>query len=260
MRHSKRQEMAQRAAKDRAKKPSRTRRVFHLAGTLLFAAALGYGGYQALTHPDTPLPPEWNPTQPLLVTHPVTPLTAWKLDRAAADMQSCVAALGDTARLQQRSDLEESAQCHMRDRVALSRVGQARIRDIETRCAIALRLAMWEHHSLQPAARDLLGSSVTGITHIGSYSCRKLRNSRGESTRMSSHATADAIDITGFQLADGRRLRLLSDWDGAPDQAAFLRRVRDDACTWFNLTLSPDYNRLHADHFHLQSTGWGFCR
>jgi len=77
---------------------------------------------------------------------------------------------------------------------------------------------------------------------------------------MSTHATADAIDISGFDLADGTRVRLRADWGGVGAKSAFLRAVRDGACDWFDLTLSPDYNILHADHFHLQSRGWGLCR
>ncbi|MEO0904037.1 MAG: extensin family protein, partial [Pseudomonadota bacterium] len=100
----------------------------------------------------------------------------------------------------------------------------------------------------------------SSIDHFGSYSCRVMRTSSGPSTRMSTHATADAIDIAGFGLSDGTRIRLLADWGPDGPKADFLRAVRDGACEWFSLTLSPDYNRLHADHFHLQSRGWGLCR
>ena len=119
---------------------------------------------------------------------------------------------------------------------------------------------MWEEHSVQPAAQEMLGRQVREIRHIGSYNCRQMRTSSGLSQRMSTHATASAIDVAGFQLDDGRVIRLISDWEGDDATAAFLRGVRDGACGWFGLTLSPDFNRLHADHFHLQSSGWGGCR
>ena len=258
MRHAKRQQMAQEAAKQTD--PKRRFPVFSVVAALLFAGALGFGGYQAMMHPDTPLPREWNPTKPLRVSDPVTPLTVWKLNRAAATSQTCLAALADNATLAVLPDLETSDQCHIRDRVTLRGVGDASLGAIETRCAIALRLAMWERHSLQPLARDMLGTTVAGIDHFGSYSCRAMRTSAGTTSRMSTHATADAIDISGFRLADGRSLRLIDDWDGPGDAAAFLQAARDGACDWFSLTLSPDYNSLHEDHFHLQSRGWGLCR
>ena len=222
---------------------------------LLFG--LFWGGYQVIYHPNTPLPPEWNPTVPLRVSDPVTPVTTWKLERALASTQSCLAVLEEAAQFTPLSDLETSAQCHIEGRIDLRGVGQASMADIETRCAIGLRLAMWEAHALEPAASELFNASVSRINHIGSYNCRRIR---GSSDRWSTHATADAIDISGFQLSDGTSLRLINDWDDGGPKGAFLRRARDSACEWFRVTLSPDYNALHADHFHIQSNGWGLCR
>ncbi len=205
------------------------------------------------------IPEGWNPLVPLGVSDPVTPFTAWRLRQALVDPKACLAALDGAAAFRPLTDFEASDQCHIRGRVALASVGQAKIRPVETRCEIALRMAMWERHSLQPAAQAL-GTSLIGIDHIGSYNCRELRTRAGGSGRMSTHATADAIDIAGFQFADGRSARLIRDWDAGNATAAFLREVKQGACTWFKLTLSPDYNALHADHFHLQSRGWGACR
>lgn len=260
MRHGKRQQMAQQAANSQRQKSERGDAVTNGVAGFFFAGVLAFAVYQALAHPDTPVPREWNPMQPLAISDPVTPLTSWKLNRTAASFDQCVAALQDEASIQRRPPLEQSEQCYIRDRVNLRGVGNAALSSIETRCGIALRTAMWEQHSLQPAASEFLGSPVSRIDHIGSYNCRALRTSSGPSTRMSTHATADAIDITGFGLADGTQIKLLDDWDPVGPKASFLRAARDGACEWFGLTLSPDYNRLHADHFHLQSRGWGGCR
>lgn len=252
--------MAQKPAADEGRKTSRGRSIIRGAVAFLFVGLLGFGGYQALLHPDTPLPTAWNPTRPLVIDDPVTPFTGWKLNRAAADITRCEAVLTGAAAWRRLADLETSDQCHIRGRVALSQVGSARIGTVETRCAIALRLAMWERHSLQPAARDIIGADLAAIDHIGSYSCRAMRTTDGGTGRMSTHATADAIDITGFRFTDGQTIRLVDDWSGNGPAASFLRAARDGACDWFSLTLSPDYNTLHADHFHLQSKGWGLCR
>ena len=214
----------------------------------------------ALTHPDTPLPNAWNPTIALTVSDPVTPLTAWKLRRTLNDPALCLAALDDAADMTPLDPLEVSQDCHVRNRVSLSSVGTARIDRIETSCATALRLALWTVHGIQPAAQDILSTNVTVLRQIGSYNCRPIRTSNGNSTRWSTHSTADAIDITGFDFADGTRTRLIRDWDDTDAQAAFLRAVHDSACTWFATTLGPEYNSLHADHFHLQARGWGTCR
>ncbi len=210
--------------------------------------------------PDTPLPREWNVTKRLYVSDPVTPLTPYKLSSAADDHPLCQEVLAEAeVSFTQMPDLVASPQCGIEGRVSVRGVGQARLAPVETRCAVALRLAMWERHGIQPAARRHLGTEVTGIDHFSSYNCRQIRTTRGNGGRMSLHATGEAIDISGFRLADGRRLSLVKDWDGSEDKSAFFRDVRDTACQWFETTLSPDYNALHKDHFHLQSRGWGTC-
>lgn len=233
-----------------------------VGGALLSLAVLGgiTGLLLALFHPETPLPNEWNPTKPLAVFDPVTPLTSSKLRAALNDPAQCIATLQTAATASPLPPLEASEDCHVRNRVSLTSVGATRIDTVETSCATALRLAMWERHGVQPLARDILGTDVSVIRQIGSYNCRPIRTTNGNSTRWSTHSTADAIDITGFDFANGTRVRLLSDWDGDSAEARFLRKVRDSACDWFATTLGPDYNSLHADHFHLQARGWGTCR
>ncbi len=211
-------------------------------------------------HPETPLPNEWNPTKPLSVAEPLSAITGWKLRRAVQSEAVCLASLEGEA-VRPESPLEhENPLCGIDLRVTVVGVGQAALRPVETTCAIALRLAMWERHGLQPAAAEYLGTSVTRIEHQFSFACRTIRTPEGASTRMSTHATGEAIDVKGFGLADGRTISLLSDWDGSDGKAAFLRAARNSSCTWFSTTLGPDYNRFHADHFHLQSRGWGLCR
>ena len=117
------------------------------------------GGLLAVFHPDTPLPPPWNPTVPLNVAHPVSPLTTSKLRMALNDPVQCRELLGRAAQLTPPEPFEVSENCHVRNRVALSAIGSARIDRIEISCATALRIAMWEQHGVQPAARDILGKT-----------------------------------------------------------------------------------------------------
>lgn len=218
------------------------------------------GAVVAVVHPKTPLQPEWNPLMPLQIADDVTPLTRWKMSQALASRDVCVAALETGAVFDALPDFEESAQCNIHQQVRLRNAGAATLSPINTRCQTALRVAMWERHGIQPAASRHLNAEVREILHFSSYNCRQIRTGSVGSQRMSTHATADAIDISGFVLSDGSRVRLLDDWNGTPGRAAFLRDVRDSACAWFRVTLSPDYNDLHADHFHLQHTGYGLCR
>ena len=214
----------------------------------------------ALLHPRSPVPDEWHLLRPLSISDPVTPLTDWKLRRALQDGVMCRQILSQRADFTPQEALEDGPGCHIRDRLDLRAVAGAALDPLDTRCQIALRLAMWTEHGIRPAALRHLGEDVARIHHASSYSCRQIRTPGGDGGRMSTHATADAVDIRGVTLANGRRLSLLDGWNGPPEEQAFFRDIRDSACLWFRVTLGPDYNRLHADHFHLQHTGWGLCR
>ena len=125
-------------------------------------------------------------------------------------------------------------------------------------CPLAVAFALFERHSLQPAAQAVFGQAVTRVEHLGSFACRNVYN-RAEG-RLSQHASANALDIAGFRLADGRSISVLKDWPGQGDSAQFLRQARDGACDAFNVVLSPDYNAAHRNHFHLDMGRWGVCR
>ena len=207
----------------------------------------------------SPVPDAWNPFRPFQLSDKVTPFTGWKLDRTAANLPSCLAALEGYG-VEKMADWEFNEDCHIRDRVKIRSIGGITLAPVETRCTIALRMAGWEKHSIQPNARKILGVGVGKIDHFSSYSCREIRTPEGSFGLMSKHATADAIDIAGFHLEDGRHVTLLKGWQGTPEEQAFLNAVRDGACQWFKTTLGPEYNEFHADHFHLQSRGWGTCK
>lgn len=131
--------------------------------------------------------------------------------------------------------------------------------DVEMTCRTALALSVWRRQSLEPAAREVLGSDVVQIDHFGAYACRNVNNGAG-STRISAHSQAAALDFAGVRLRDGRRISVAHDWTGDEPEARFLRRIRDDACRIFGTVLSPDYNAVHADHLHLEATDTRFCR
>jgi hypothetical protein len=184
-------------------------------------------------------------------------LTGWQMKLVDLESQNCVAALRRVGHNPIFvSTKGEGTACEVSDAIAVTAFSTARIRSEDMRCAIAARLYAWERHVLQPAARKHLDTEVKEILHFGSYNCRPMRGSN----RMSQHATANAFDISGFKLADGRQISLLKDWNGAVDRQRFLREVRDGLCDWFNVTLSPDYNKDHADHFHVDMGLWRSCR
>ena len=221
---------------------------------LVVIAAMLFAGWRWLeAHP------EHNPMAPLEVDHPAGWATATKLVALRSDIPACRAVLerGEVA----FAALEPQGEgaCARPDRTRLSEFPLAPDTPAVT-CPVALGLEMWRAKSVEPAAREILGSEIARIEHLGAYSCRRMYSD--PDAAWSQHATANAIDIAAFVLEDGRRISVLEDWDGNDDRARFLRRVRADACGFYSTVLSPDYNAAHADHFHFDQGGRfsGACR
>ncbi len=137
-------------------------------------------------------------------------------------------------------------------RLAISNIGPVQ-------CAVGNAFAAWARYGVDRAARQLLGSPLLRIETMGSYSCRNVAGSQ----RRSAHATAGAIDISAFVLADGRRIVISEDWHGGTAQEKeFLRTVQRSACRRFDTVLGPEYNAAHRDHFHVEGVinGDSYCR
>jgi len=124
-------------------------------------------------------------------------------------------------------------------------------------CPLASTFAGWARFGVDRAARQILGSPLTKIETMGSYNCRNIAGSE----RRSAHATGNAIDVSGFVLADGRRISLLGNWNaGTPQERQFLRIIHQSACKRFGVVLGPDYNSAHRNHFHVELANTAVCR
>jgi hypothetical protein len=235
-------------------------KIFLVLALLAFAAFLAWG--YAGNHPEDV------PWTKLDLARPIGAFTGRKLAALSGDGDRCRALLRRAgirfAALPPRGSRE---QCGYDDAVRLDRGGALNVAyrpaGLGTSCPVAAGLALWEWHVVQPAALRRFGSGVTGIEHFGSYSCRRIYG-RSEGA-WSEHASANAVDIAAFRLADGRRISVAADWSGGGAKAGFLHDVRDGACRLFATTLSPDYNAAHRDHLHLDQArrgamGWRACR
>lgn len=124
-------------------------------------------------------------------------------------------------------------------------------------CETAQSFTAWARYGVDRAAQKILGSRLARIETMGTYACRNVAGS----SKRSAHASAQAIDVSAFVLADGRRISLAGDWDGGSQkERQFLRTVQRSACKRFGTVLGPDYNAAHRDHFHLERSGSGYCR
>jgi hypothetical protein len=129
------------------------------------------------------------------------------------------------------------------------------------RCGLARAFIGWARSGVAPAAHQILGSDVVKIDTMGTYACRNTVGTSAATTRLSGHATANAVDISGFVLADGRRITIQQDWHSADATVEnFLRTIRASACKRFGTVLSPDYNAVHYNHLHLEDDRANFCR
>lgn len=234
-------------------------KIFLVLAVLAFLAFLGWG--YARNHPEDV------PWTELDLARPVGAFTGRKLAGLGGQAEKC-------RRLLRRAGIRFVAlpargggQCGYDDAVRFSPGGALAVAwrpaGLGASCPVAAGLALWEWHVVQPAALRHLGTKVAAVEHYGSFSCRRLYG-RSEGA-WSEHASANAVDIAAFRLADGRRITIIGDWEGDGPRARFLRDVRDGACRLFATTLSPDYNAAHRDHLHLDQAkrgemGWRACR
>ncbi len=188
-------------------------------------------------------------------------LTGFKLSRLERDPEQCRAALGETGlRFTALPDRPSDENCALSGVVRVARSDVAFSSGFIATCGLAAAWTLFEANALQPAAERHFGQRVARVEHLGSYACRNVYGR--ESGRRSEHATANAIDLAAFVLADGTRVGVLSDWEVKPDgrKSAFLRDVRDGACRFFDVVLGPDYNEAHRNHFHLDMGSFHACR
>ena len=204
------------------------------------------------------VPAHFNPWAPLDVKAPPNWLTGYKLMRLRGDPELCAQALRSSAlRVTPQSD-SPGAKCPLIGALRVQGGEVALSSSFLASCPLAVAYAMFERHSLQPAAQAIYGQNVARLDHLGSFACRNIYNR--ESGALSRHASADALDIAGFRLADGRIVSVLKDWPKQNQDAQFLRQVRDGACEAFSVVLSPEYNAAHRNHFHVDVGRWSVCR
>lgn len=208
------------------------------------------------------IPRHWAPWAPLHVDDPITPITQLKLSRLADDRAGCLAAL-DTVPEGELSytplaDYSPTASCPLSNIVRMQSSGVTFNQRFVASCPMALAWVMYERHALQPAAEEIMGSRVSQVNHVGSFACRNVYGR--ETGRRSEHATAEALDVVGFQFESGKRITLINDWNDGGATGDFLRAARDGACDTFGNVLGPDYNAAHADHFHMGMRGYRLCR
>ena len=230
-----------------------------------------YGVYSGAV----PVDARYNPWAPLDVSAEPAFLTSYKMSRALNQPALCMAVLaGSGMRYDVLPDRTTGSGCGFENAVLLRTAGVRFGAPLPLSCPMALSFAMWERHVLQPAAMSRFQQRIVAIDQLGSYACRNINTGEGgvsgQSASRSRHATADALDVSGFTLADGKRISVLKNWQGKGEvndaatpresKALLLEDLHAGACKYFKGVLGPDYNAVHADHFHLETGGYSMCR
>lgn len=112
------------------------------------------------------------------------------------------------------------------------------------RCTMAEAVAHWVRDDVTPAFAKA-GPAVRAIDNYASYDCRGRNNN--PTARTSEHGFANALDIRGVRLADGKFVQF-TDRNVAKDVREGLRK---DACARFTTVLGPGSDGHHEEHIHV---------
>ena len=119
-------------------------------------------------------------------------------------------------------------------------------------CATAEALQDWVHNVAKPTLAGS-GGGLVGLDIMGTYACRNRNNAA--SGRLSEHGHGKAVDIGGFNLANGGTISVLNGW-GTNSYGSLLRKLHAGACGIFGTILGPEANAYHRNHFHFDTASY----
>ncbi len=205
------------------------------------------------------LPSYYNPFAPLELTDPPNWLTQFKLKRLTpAHCQTLLQQANQQKLITSQPVPDSAGECPLTNVVRVRDFGAVKLSSsFLASCPLALSSALYVEQQAAPLTERLMMSRLTRIEHLGSFACRNIYHR--PDARRSEHASAQALDISGFRLADGRHFTVLRGWR-QEESAPWLRALLSVSCQYYGNGLGPDYNAAHANHFHLGMRGVGLCR
>ncbi|UDJ81375.1 extensin family protein [Kosakonia oryzae] len=205
------------------------------------------------------LPSYYNPFAPLQLSDPPGRITQFKLRRLSPSACAALLAQANQQRLVTSVAVANSGgDCPLTDVVRVRDFGVVKLSSsFLASCSLALSSALFIEQQARPLTERFTGQPLVQIDHLGSYACRNIYN-RADARR-SEHASAEALDLSAFRLADGQRVTVLNGWR-QPETQPWLRAMLSASCGYYGNGLGPEYNAAHANHFHLGMRGFGLCR
>jgi hypothetical protein len=200
---------------------------------------------QPQASPPIAIPQQFAPPQEAFASFREAPAAAAVLVPSACQLR-----LAKLAEFQPLPMLAGPGECGAVDAVLLRSVtmpDQAKV-DVTPpatlRCTIAEEVAIWVREDVGPAVLAL-GAPLRGLDDYDSYECRGRNRVRG--AMLSEHGRANALDVRGFKLADGKAIEL-TDMHVAK---AWREGIRASACARFATVLGPGSDGNHEEHIHL---------
>jgi len=205
------------------------------------------------------LPSYYNPFTPLTLDDPPGKITQYKLRRLTPEACGALLSQANQRKLIRTQPVADSAgACPLANVVRVRDFGPVSLSSsFLASCPLALSSALFVSQQARPLTKTLMGRELTRIDHLGSFACRNIYH-RADARR-SEHASAEALDVSAFRLADGERVTVLKGWTSAKTQP-WLQALLAASCGYYGNGLGPDYNAAHANHFHLGMRGFGLCR
>lgn len=148
------------------------------------------------------------------------------------------------------ADRVEPNGCGWTNGVRVREVGGAEIGLDPLTCEASTALALWVEQDLQPLALSMFGSRVVWMQDMGTYSCRNMIGNKRWVNLRSQHALANAVDIGGLRLANGKHMSIAKDYRADTPEGRFLRAAHMRACRYFRVAIGPQFNAAHRDHLH----------
>jgi hypothetical protein len=239
--------------------PPRARK--RIGRVLRVMLVLGVAGGLALAFRQGVVPSWLNPLPAIDLAQAHPWLVDWRLASLRYDPALCRRVLvAPHIEAQPIADSPIQNGCGWINGVRMSKAGGVGASFDKVTCQAAAALALWLEHDVQPLAQEILGQRVSSVQSFGTYSCRNIIGNPLWKDFRSQHAFANAIDIGGFNLADGRRIGVASHWRGTGAEARFLKEAHGRACRYFHVVLGPDHNEAHHDHFHFDRGPFMRCR
>nr|WP_249434423.1 extensin family protein [Enterobacter bugandensis] len=220
--------------------------------TIFILGAIATAGYRWL-------PSYYNPFTPLNLDDPPGRITQYKLRRLTPEACASLLAQANQKKLIRTQAVADSGgECPLNNVVRVRDFGPVSLNgSFLASCPLALSSALFVSQQARPLTKRFTGSELTRIEHLGSFACRNIY--QRPDARRSEHATAEALDIAAFRLANGERVTVLNGWKSAKTQP-WLKALLAASCGYYGNGLGPEYNAAHASHFHLGMRGFGLCR